>query len=210
MKSPNGFACTARFASPLLAALLLASAGMTGAKAGFFEELFGDGGETRAARSAPAPVPHARRRPPAGRLSYSIRANVAPKEARDRRQSVIRRPVEDAAAHESDGGTKPQKAVFCAAGLPARANPDSAEVRLHDGTLRAGDSIVTAGGILVFKGRAACPHSAADFVSLARSRLPAAKRNALESLEHTVQAGRAPFALAEKAAAPRVVSQNNR
>lgn len=187
----------------LLATLLVVCAWSTGARAGFFEELFGDGGETKAAAPA-APAPQARRRQPAGSVSFSIHGNISAKERRS-----IGRKSDDA----SDGGSKPQKSVFCAQGLSARANPDSDDVRLHDGTLRAGDSLVTADGIVVFKGRAACPHTASDFVGLAQSRLPAARRNALEQLEHTMQTGRSSLVLSEQEKdddAQQLASGNNR
>ncbi|WP_424362504.1 hypothetical protein [Methylocystis parvus] len=186
----------------LLAPVLVVCAWSTAAEAGFFEDLFGDGGETKAAPAAPAP--QVRRRQPTGGVSFSIRANIS---AKDRR-SIVRKS-DDA----SDGGSKPQKTVFCAQGLSARANPDSDEVRLHDGTLRAGDSLVTADGILVFKGRAACPHTASDFVGLAQSKLPVARRNALEQLEHTMQTGRSSLVLSEQEKdddAQQVASGNNR
>lgn len=185
----------------LLAATLIVCAWSTGANAGFFEDLFGDGGETRAAPAAPAP--QARRRQPTGGVSFSIRANVSSKD----RRSVVRK------SDDADGGSKPQKSVFCAQGLSARANPDSDDIRLHDGTLRAGDSLVTADGILVFKGHAACPHTASDFVGLSQSKLPAARRSALEQLERTMQTGRSSLVLSEQEKdddAQQVASGNNR
>lgn len=78
------------------------------------------------------------------------------------------------------------KPVFC---YPASAQPESAasaDVPLQDRTLRSGDSLVTADGVLVFKGQAACPHRANDFVALADSDLPKAKRDALLALERTL------------------------
>lgn len=177
----------------LLAAILTICAWTTGAEAGFFEELFGD--SEPAVPAAPAPQAH--RRQPTGGVSFSIRAN---------RRSVVRKS-DDA----SNGGSKPLKSVFCAEGLSSRDNPDSDDIRLHDGTLRAGDSLVTANGILVFKGRAACPHTSADFVGLAQSKLPAEKRNTLQQLEHTMQARRSSLVLSgEEEDAQQVASESNR
>jgi hypothetical protein len=205
MNATVRFDCFAniRRGSRLLAGLLLLCGAAPGARADFLDDLFG-GGETRVAPSIRARHVHARR---SGHMSFSIHLGVA---SRERRHSAARKPAVEDAVRESGGESKPQKTVFCATGLSPRANPDSAEVRLHDGTLRAGDSVVTADGILVFKGHAACPHSAADFVRLAQSKLPRAKRNALESLEHSMQAGRAPLVLTGKETEPRVVSQISR
>ncbi|WP_442753584.1 hypothetical protein ACNHKD_11280 [Methylocystis sp. JAN1] len=183
-----------RRASGLLATILVVSAWTTSAQAGFFEDLFGDGGSETAA--PPASAPQARRRQPAGSVSFSVRSS---KDRRSARKS-----------DEGGDGEKPRKAVFCAAGLSERANPDSDEVRLHDGTLRAGDSLVTSNGILVFKGRAACPHTTSDFVGLAQSRLPAEKRNTLEKLEHTMRSGRSPLVLSDTDDETQVVGQNTR
>jgi hypothetical protein len=180
--------------SRLVATVLALSSWTAAAQAGFFEDLFGDN-ETAPVRAAPQARP---RQPASG--SFSIRANVPS------RRSLARKPG-DAVS----GDTKTQKAVFCAPNLSARANPDSDDVRLHDATLRAGDSLVTADGIVVFKGHAACPHTASDFVGLAQSKLPAAKRSALEQLEHTIRASRHPLILTDKDDdEPQVVSENIR
>lgn len=176
----------------LAATVLAVSVWSAEAQAGFFEELFG-GDEPAPVRAAPQP----RARQPSG--SFSIRANIAPRE-----RKAARKPVDSA-----NGDTKTEKAAFCAPNLTARSNPDTDDVRLHDATLRAGDSLVTADGIVVFKGKAACPHTAADFVGLAQSHLPAAKRSALEQLEHTMRAGRHPLVVMEKdEEEPQVVSEN--
>lgn len=173
----------------------------TTAEADFLDDLFGGGASESPAPARAAPSGRAMRS--TGGVSFSIRSNQS-----ERRRAAFRKGgTQEAAGKEGSGGTKAQKTVFCATGLPAREDPANAEVRLHDGTLRAGDSVVTMDGILVFKGRAACPHNASDFVGIGHAKLPTQTRNALQSLEHTMQAGRTPLVLEDKEAEPQVVSQ---
>ncbi len=195
----NSSAISSRYTfrlAALAACLVMALGWSASAKADFLDDLFGGGSEpAHAAPSAPARAPRAKRAQPTGHISFSIRAN-------DSRRSVVRKTDE-----AKNDQPKFPKAVFCATNVPARTAPASAEVRMADGTLRAGDSVVTSGGILVFKGHAACPHNAADFVSLAQSKLPRDKRNALESLEHTMKTSHNALVLTEKDEEPQVVGQ---
>lgn len=204
MKSHKIFHASNKLTCIIGLASVLSLHAPTVAQADFLDDLFGGGASepTAPAVRAPRPSRHVARPQASGGVSFSIRANDVRRTARKTNS-----PVAQDAANKESGGTKAQKTVFCATGVPARENPASAEVRLHDGTLRAGDSVVTTTGILVFRGRAACPHNAGDFVGLAQSKLPAAKRTALESLEHTMQAGRAPLVLEDKEAEPQVVSE---
>lgn len=160
---------------------LLALAPATAARADFLDDLFGGGAQEQAPRASAAPRA---RRAPVPRASFSIRLNEGKKLAhgpRDKKSVAFR-----------DGGqgeARFPKPVFCYArsAQPAGA-PDSADTRLHDGTLRSGDTVVTQTGILVFKGHAACPHNAGDFVALAAAGLPRGKREALFALERTLHA----------------------
>ncbi len=154
----------------------------TPASADFLDDLFGAGGGAEAPK---APVARARPHgaaPP--RPSFSIRLNEGKREARDRLR--LKNTANRGAAPQNVSEAKLVKPVFCYAGPTAAANPASADVRLHDGTLRTGDSVVTASGILVFAGRTACPHKATDFVALSASRLPRSRRDALFALERTL------------------------
>jgi len=173
------------------------------AQAGFLEDLFG-GDDTP--QAAPAPRARAARPTRAARSEFSIRINEGRRASR-----TADRKATDADGDHRDyvAGSRPQKPRLCA---PAGETKETAEATttayLRDETLRAGDSVVTDGDIVVFKGRSACPHTARDFVSLARSDLPKAKRNALAALEQTMRAPPRAFVHErEKEAGPRVVGQ---
>lgn len=171
------FGQTARF---FMCGLFLASLA-TPANAGFFEELFGLGGgdEARSAPRAQTRVRHSATR----RHSFSLRFDNSPKKnARERAHAM-----EGQTAEASDStGARLLKPYFCAAEAVQPAAADKSLLRLRDATLRAGDSVVTPTGIVIFQGRVACPHSDEDFVALADSRLPRQKRDALLSLERTL------------------------
>ncbi|MBL1256178.1 hypothetical protein [Methylocystis sp. Sn-Cys] len=151
----------------------------TPAKAGFFEELFGLGGADEA-RSAPRPqarVQHSATR----RHSFTLRFDNSPKKNAQERAHAM-----ETAEGSDSTGARLSKPLFCGAEPLQPAAADKSLLRLHDATLRAGDSIVTPTGILIFRGRIGCPHSDEDFIALADSRLPRQKRDALLSLERTL------------------------
>lgn len=184
-----------------LAIVLLALSLVSPAQAGFLEDLFGDDDAPRQA----APPPRAAR--PARRSTggFSIRLNDARKPARNKE-------VRDADGddpkdrREYVAGSRPHKPRLCAMSEQPRTPADHASDYLRDETLQAGDSVVTERSIVVFKGQSACPHTAADFVPLAQSRLPKAQRNALADLERAMRTPARRFAV-EKQAAARVVGQ---
>ncbi|MGJ0509932.1 MAG: hypothetical protein ACR652_22960 [Methylocystis sp.] len=165
------------------------------AEAGFLEDLFGiDDGVQHA-----PPPPRARAPRNSGRGDYSIRVLEGRKASGGAQKNA------DGDRRDYVAGSRPQKPRLCATPeQAATAAPSSAYLR--DETLRAGDSVVTDGDIVVFKGRSACPHTAADFVSVARSDLPKAKRNALVALEQAMKSP-APVFTVGAHARPRLVGQ---
>jgi hypothetical protein len=75
-------------------------------------------------------------------------------------------------------------------------NPIDSKAVLNDPTLRAGDTVVTAQGVRVFKG-GAYPFKSSDFMSLAETRnLPIEKRGALAAIDRVVKTPRGRVALA--------------
>jgi hypothetical protein len=147
------------------------------ARADFLDDLFGGG-------SNDAPPPHVR--PSRGpRDNFSIRLKEPRRQAAKQRKIARTGPAEDQKQYVA--GSRPQKPLLCAAPGPTNVKADDkleeSTAYMRDETLRAGDSVVTPGEIVVFKGGDACPHAHSDFVSLARSGLPKVKRNALVSLQ---------------------------
>lgn len=177
--SIHGRSLIGQFARFFMCGLFFASI-VTPANAGFFEELFGLGGADEA-RSAPRPqarVRHTGTR----RHSFSLRFDSSPKRVAHERAHGSERETAEGA---DSTGAKLFKPLFCAEPTASLA-ADKSLLRLQDATLRAGDSVVTPTGILIFRGRVGCPHSDEDFVALADSRLPRQKRDALLSLERTL------------------------
>jgi hypothetical protein len=59
---------------------------------------------------------------------------------------------------------------------------------MRDATLRHGDVIMTDEGVRVFAGREACPHTVADFRTLAEARaLPREERTVLVAIERATK-----------------------
>lgn len=173
-KLSNGVGLIAAFS------LLLAVAP---ARGDFLDDLFGGD-------SAPQPAPfRAKPARKAGRDGFSIRTLGNHKPSRMAKDQN----ADDAGHGPYVAGSRPQKAALCNATGGATKEPALAYLR--DETLRAGDSIVTDRAIVVFKGSHACPHTAADFVSVARADLPRAKRNALATLEQSMRSPQRGFAL---------------
>jgi hypothetical protein len=186
---------------PSLFALFLAIAVSAPAKADFLDDLFGGGND--------APPPAQRARPThVPRDNFSIRL----KEPRRQAQKKAPRAAPGEDQKQYVAGSRPQKPLLCAVqGQPAdKADDKSGEstAYIRDETLRAGDSIVTPGEIVVFKGGGGCPHAQTDFVSLARSSLPKVKRSALISLQQGLKAPPRAFTVEDgKQAGPKVVSE---
>lgn len=159
--------------STFVPALLLAFAFCAPAKADFLEDLFGGG------FSEPPPAPRAHAVP---RDNFSIKL-------RDTRKSH-KKPSGPGDGAQYVAGSRPQKPLLCAVQTEPEDKRGESTAYLRDETLRAGDSIVTPGEIVVFKGGGGCPHASGDFVSLSRSGLPVVKRNALVSLQQGLKSPR--------------------
>jgi hypothetical protein len=189
------------------AALFLALTLTPSAQAGFLEEIFG--GDDAPPQVA-APRAHAPRRSGGG--DFSIRLNEGRRagratEGRKAVRATKAAPDADGDRRDYVAGSRPQKPHLCAVSQNAPAE-GTETAYLRDETLRAGDSVVTTGDIVVFKGHSACPHTAADFVPLARANLPRGRRNVLADLERAMKSPAHPFgSVHDKQAAARVVGQ---
>jgi hypothetical protein len=182
-----------------LFALFLAITVSAPAKADFLDDLFGGG-----SNDAPGPAPRARPAR-AARDNFSIRLKEPRRAAQHK---VARTPDDD--HKEYVAGSRPQKPLLCAVPNQPKADDksDEATAYIRDETLRAGDSIVTPGEIVVFKGGGGCPHAQSDFTSLARSGLPKVKRNALVSLQQGLKSPPRAFTVDDsKLTGSKVVSE---
>ena len=216
-KPPSHFSWRTR-ARPLivLAALLMASAGLDIAKAGFFDELFG-GGEPmeRYHSEGPRhfrPVRHFWREYPHYGMSSEPRWARAAQwaqargtwhrfahrgQAREERLSYLpkqeperRRAIVDHGAEPAAHG--PSKlAGFCYTDRPLGGDDGHVDALLHDATLQPGDSVMTAKGVRVFEGGGGCPHKNTDFLALAEIRgLPKHERRALAAIDKVINTPR--------------------
>lgn len=189
------------------AALFISLAFTPSAQAGFLEDIFG--GDDAPAQVA-APRAHAPRRSGGG--DFSIRLNEGRRagrasESRKAARTPKAAPDANGDRREYVAGSRPQKPHLCAVSQNSPAEGSETDY-LRDETLRAGDSVVTTGDIIVFKGHSACPHTAADFVPLARANLPRGRRNVLADLERAMKSPAHPFGSAhDKQAAARLVGQ---
>ncbi len=161
----------------LILKLIVASAcvaGVSSARAGLFEDLFGVSG----APDFPSGV-HGRDMP-SRRGHTTLKTHVRGHE-----------PVEAAPAASvapAGEGAPLKRAQFCAWGGRAAKPVDRSDALMRDATLRRGDVIVTDEGVRVFAGRAACPHSVADFQTLAEARaLPRQERTVLVAIENVMK-----------------------
>jgi hypothetical protein len=205
-KPPNHFSWRTR-ARPLivLAALLMASAGLDIAKAGFFDQLFGGGEPVQAnyyqgprqfrpARHFWREYPHYRmssepRWARAGQWGEARgpRHRFAHRErVRERRLSYLPAQDTERAAH---GPSK--LAGFCYTARPLGGDDGHVDALLHDATLQPGDSVMTAKGVRVFEGGGGCPHKSTDFLALGEIRgLPKHERRALAAIDKVIKTPR--------------------
>ena len=174
---PNFFSAKSKTRAKTVAVLSFAAlcvVGLSGggARAGFFEDLFGAfSGEQRAAPSRDA-YPERRARRQASSLSY------------------IQRQHRKAARAPSDGmaTSGPEANGLCYAAHQQAPDLTQPDAILHDATLREGDSVMTAQGVRVFQGGSACPHKQSDFLALADARdISKSKRGALLAIEKAVK-----------------------
>ncbi len=180
-----------------IAALTLILVVNAPARADFLDDLFGGGDAT------PQPAPTWARPARKAVRNFSIRPLEERKPARMAKEQN-NGDSGDAGHGPYVAGSRPQKAALCTAPGPAKL--DGSTAYLRDETLRAGDSVVTDGAIVVFKGSRACPHSASDFVTVARADLPKAKRNALAALEQSMRSPQRGFVIS--ADGPRIAGRD--
>ena len=123
--------------------------------------------------------------------------------------------------HEQSGSDKIEDAVS-AKGAPYTALPVALRYRTtldnsctchrahglpmaiaRDATLRKGDYVMTANGLVMFTGAKGGPHGAGDFTAIAGASMPAAQKAALMAIEKASQTSRdgRPVSLAPQAAA---------
>jgi hypothetical protein len=163
---------TTRILTLIVASVCLA--GVSSARAGLFEDLFGVSG----APDFPSEV-HGRDMP-SGRGHPTLKTHVRGRE-----------PIEAApaaSAATAGEGAPLKRAEFCAGSDRAAKPVDRSDALMRDATLRRGDVIVTDEGVRVFAGRAACPHSVADFQTLAEARaLPRQERTVLVAIENVMK-----------------------
>ncbi len=181
------------------AGVLLAFSPISPAQAGFLEELFG-------VEEAPqaAPAPRARPARKSSGSGFSIRLN----EGRKAAAKTAPQDADGGGRRDYVAGSRPQKPRLCTLANKSEPAAGHAGDYLRDETLRSGDSVVTDGDIVVFKGNSACPHTATDFVPLARSNLPRSQRNALADLERAMRSPARRFET-ERQPAAKIVGQVN-
>ena len=86
----------------------------------------------------------------------------------------------------SSAGSKPVTASFCAPETTV-AGASAPLLLSYDKTLRSGDIMVTATGLQVFRGHAACPHDKRDFVALSVASMPKNRRSMLLAIEDAMK-----------------------
>jgi hypothetical protein len=179
-----GYFLPARSISFAGLAVCAVMASSTAARADFLDDLFGP--------SEPAARPQA---PSAGNKSRSHEPARERAPRREVRTEVRVMPV--ARTKERDGtsqtstvaksdavsaSSKPVAVALCAPEATlASATPST--LLSYDKTLRNGDILVTDAGVQVFRGHAACPHDARDFLAMSSASMPRSKRNILLAIE---------------------------
>jgi hypothetical protein len=164
------------------------------ARADFLDDLFG-GPEPAARPQASAPSHRERAAAPerAHRRENTLRTEVRmmpvverAKPRAGRAQVAAQNPAPPKVDGSTAAGSKPVAVALCAPEETiAGAQPSS--LLAYDKTLRNGDILVTDGGVQVFRGHTACPHSARDFIALSSAGLPRGKRNVLLAIEEATR-----------------------
>lgn len=181
----------------LIVSILVLSGSATVARAGFLEELFGGGDQApQAAPSRAAKRHYAEpRREKVAKVHSDVSfmpspvARVRERQAYRPEHRPERRQVTTVAKADDGGasaGSKPVIAALCA----TEANVEGAPPTLllaYDKTLRNGDIMVTDAGLQVFRGHAACPHDARDFIALSSAYMPKTKRSMLIAIEEAMK-----------------------
>lgn len=141
------YAPAAAFAALLAASPVVVASGPASAQS-LFEALFG-----RASQPAPAPL-------------YAPPASPYPEFGRGQRATpkrIVREPRRERAPRHVEVSTKPRPYVA------PEVLPGPLGRFLRDSSLRQGDIVATADGLMVFKGSSGSRHSARDFVPIAKA-----------------------------------------
>jgi hypothetical protein len=175
----------------VLATLLAVAIWPTSARADFLDDLFGNSEPgVRTVHAGPAlrrqveVRPHRAKVKPmtTARVDSDVRfMPVSHPRAKERAVTVQARPTHDAAA-----AGKPATVALCASS-DAVAGAAPASLLAVDKTLRKGDILVTDAGVRVFRGDAACPHDARDFVAVSVVHMARSRRNMLLALEDAMR-----------------------
>jgi hypothetical protein len=201
---PAGRAAVGRRVSPSVSIWLISWVSFLAltvdTKAGFLEDIFGPDDTPADARAGAPPAKGHRsqagdqsgRQPPGdrrwrSRSGFDVRLND---EQRDfKRAKASSTPVaESRSPDEPTRENRRMRPKLCYPDDVKAASREKVDALLHDPTLRAGDSVVTADGVRVFLGRSACPHSLNDFVSLsAAHQLSRVQRNTLIAIEQAMK-----------------------
>lgn len=170
------------------------------ANAGFLDDLFGGPdpapqiASPRRSERKSAVRPHARAPQEETRLKTKIQFLAVPavKEKRLTRENIrvknAERPLATAVkpAVSPVAGAKPVTASLCVPETSVNGVPASS-LLAYDRTLRHGDIMVTDSGVQVFKGHAACPHDARDFLSVSSVNMTRSRRRMLLAIEEVIR-----------------------
>jgi hypothetical protein len=184
MTSPSVKSCAPfkRLKLAVFACLAVAFSG-SGASAGFLEDIFGDPDPAPRA-AAPGRAPQ-RNRGASSRVKSELHfmpGSTARSRDHQGRGSVVAKADDGS----SSAGSRPVTAALCAP--EATVSGASAPALLaYDKTLRNGDIMVTEAGLQIFRGHAACPHGARDFVALSSASMPRSQRSNLLALEEAMK-----------------------
>jgi hypothetical protein len=167
---------------------VLALAFSSPARADFLDDIFGP--EPAARPSAPA-------------LGYRSRENEGVQRRGARGKVEVRvtpsggRAKEHAGRAQASAGSKPDASSSAASSRPVVAALCAPEATVagasastllnYDKTLRNGDILVTEAGVQVFRGHAACPHDARDFLALSSTSMSKSRRSVLLAIEEAAR-----------------------
>lgn len=178
-----------RLKMTVFACLAVAFSG-SAANAGFFEDLFGDADPAPRAAAGRATQ---RNHGPTQRVRTGSRSDVKSElhfmpgpsvrtHVREGRVSTVAKADDSGVS----AGSRPVTAALCAPEATV-AEASAPALLAYDKTLRNGDIMVTETGLQVFRGHAACPHGARDFVALSSAGMPRAQRSTLLALEEAMK-----------------------
>jgi hypothetical protein len=177
------------------ASSVVAFSGAT-ARAGFLEDIFG-GPDPAPQAASPGRAERggyaAARQDRSARRDMRVKSEVhfmsgsgaRAKDSRDHHERSMAAAGQPDNGKASAGG-RPVTAALCAPEATV-AGASASALLAYDKTLRSGDIMVTDSGLKVFRGHAACPHDARDFLALSSTNMPKAKRSVLLAIEETMK-----------------------